>query len=146
MKKIRKNTFETNSSSTNSLSIGNSNIEIPMKLTILDQYYGGGRDFDLETTDEKFTVMVSLCDSMEEFFKLCYKMYKFGVAIINLPNPKTFKSHWDKINFIISAGGEIDDSYDELRSLLEDENEEDLKAFIFGQDSYVSGHNNEYDD
>ncbi|MBR4003981.1 MAG: hypothetical protein IKI95_08065, partial [Clostridia bacterium] len=104
------------------------------------------RDFDLETTDEKFTVMVSLCDSMEEFFKLCYKMYKFGVAIINLPNPKTFKPHWDKISFIVSAGGEIDDSYDELKSLLEDENEEDLKAFIFGQDSYVSGHNNEYDD
>ncbi len=142
MKKIRKNTFETNSSSTNSLSIDNSNIEIPMKLTIINNSWGG-RDFELRTPDEKFTCLASLCDNTGQLFALCHKMYQFGVEIIKFPNPQEFDLEKNEDYMWIYSGGEIEDPQ-ELIDLLKDD--EELKAFIFGKYSSISGHNNEYDD
>lgn len=142
MKKIRKNTFETNSSSTNSLSIDNSNIEIPMKLTIINNDWGG-RDFKLRTPDEKFTCLASLCDDTGQLFALCHKMYQFGVEIIKFPSPQEFDLEKNKDWMWIHSGGEIEDP-EELKDLLKDDDE--LKAFIFGRYSSISGHNNEYDD
>ena len=43
----------------------------------------------------------------------------------------------------IHSGGEIEDPQ-ELKDLLKDD--EELKAFIFGKYSSISGRNNEYDD
>ena len=142
MKKVRKHTFETNSSSTNSLSIDNSNIEIPMKLTIIDNGWGG-RDFELRTPDEKFTCLASLCDNTEQLFALCHKMYQFGVEIIKFPSPQEFDLEKNEDYMWIRSGGEIEDPQ-ELKDLLKDD--EELKAFIFGKYSSISGRNNEYDD
>lgn len=143
VKKIRVNVFETNSSSTNSLVIEDtSELSIPYKLCILDLGYDG-RYFDYRTADEKFTVMAYLCDSASEFFGLCYKMYDAGVQEIVLPNPDSFKYLRDTKDISISCG-EIDDSMCELQSLLDDENVEELKHFIFDNDSYISGEDDNY--
>lgn len=141
MKKVRKNVFETNSSSTNSLCISLTNIKIPKKITVIDNSWGGGRNFEIESVDEKFTLMVSLCQTADELLALCYKMYKFGVEVIELPSPKEFYLDEKDDYLFVSSGGEIEDP-EELRELLKDE--ENLKAFIFGEYSYISGEDNNY--
>lgn len=140
MLKIRNDVFETNSSSTNSLCISSTNIKIPKKITVIDNSWGG-RNFEIESVDEKFTLMVSLCQTADELLALCYKMYKFGVEVIELPNPKEFYLDEKDDYLFVSSGGEIEDP-EELRELLKDE--ENLKAFIFGEYSYISGEDDNY--
>lgn len=143
VKIIREGVFETNSSSTNTLVIdSDSNIIIPEKLYVCDNDWCG-RNFEYTTPSEKFTVMVRVCYDKEELLGLCYKMYKAGVKEIVLPNPSTFTGLTDTKNIGIHCG-EIDDSEGELRSLLEDENEQELVAFIFGSNSFIEGEDDNF--
>lgn len=142
MKLIRGEVFETNSSSTNTLVIDSDKITIPKKLYICDNDWCG-RDFEYTTSDEKFTVMARVCDGLGEFLALCYKMYKAGVEEIVLPNPNTFTGLRDT-KYIGICCGEIDDSEEELKVLLLDECEDDLIAFIFGDNSFIEGEDDNY--
>ena len=141
MERIRDRVFETNSSSTNVLNIASpkDNYCIPEKLTILDLY--GGRDFKLSTPDEKFSCLAYVCNDMSEFYGLCYMLYKMGVKEIVLPHPDNFKCPWNE-TWISPNVGEIDDSYDEIRSILKDS--EKIKSWLFNDLSYVEGHDSDY--
>lgn len=141
MKLIREQIFETNSSSTNSFCLAEAkdNYIIPEKLTILDLY--GGRDFKLSTVDQKFTCLAYICD-IEEFFGLCYRLYEMGVKEIVLPHPDHFKYLRDKELIFINVG-EIDDSYEDVCEILKDD--EKIKRWLFDNNSYLSGHDNDFD-
>lgn len=141
MELTRLHIFETNSSSTNSFCLANlkDNYIIPEKLTILDLY--GGRDFSLHTPDEKFSCLAYICEK-ESFFGLCYRLYEMGVKEIVLPHPNHFKSPWDR-KYISPNVGEIDDSYEDLKEILEDD--EKIKRWLFDNSSYVEGHDNNFD-
>lgn len=143
MKLIRAGVFETNSSSTNSLWIGDgSKLNVPDKLYIVD-FVWCGRDFDYKTADERFTALVTVCSSIDEFLALCYKVYSFGVKEIVLPNKDTFGNISNFSNFYLSCG-EIDDSREELQCLLLDENTNDLMNYLFDEESELSGEDDNF--
>lgn len=139
MIKIRHNIFETNSSSTNSLVLGTEQLYYnkPEKLRVLNLNWDS-RDFDYTQPDEKFTVLVSLCDNLSELYRLCYKIYQLGIKEIVLPHPSTFK---DDPSYV--TVGEIDESKEELRDIMNDTNK--LELFLFGN-SYIHGEDNNYMD
>lgn len=141
MKKVRKNIFETNSSSTNTLFIEpwNDDLIIPEKLSYVE--LETGRYFEHKGCDARFTVLLSLCNSADDVFKLCYKCYKFGVKEIVLPNPSNYIC-WGNENNIYVSAGEIDDSESELRECFEDD--ELLKGWLFNPNSEVSGEDDNY--
>lgn len=144
MKIIRFNIFETNSSSTNTLCIGQSpNVPIPYRLTLIDIGWEG-RDFSYGTAEERFSVIASLCNDTRQFLGLCYKLYEMGVKEIVLPNPTTFKHINDKKEPDLGRG-EVDESEDELMSLIEPGNEEELKHFIFDDCTVLEGRDDNYD-
>lgn len=141
MKKIRDSVFETNSSSTNSLFIEpwDDSLQIPEKLSYVELEMG--RNFEHKGFDERFTVLLSLCNSADDVFKLCYKCYKFGVKEIVLPNPNNYYDWGGRENIYVSAG-EIDDSEEMLRECFEDEDL--LKGWLFNPDSEVSGEDDNF--
>lgn len=144
MKLIRYNIFETNSSSTNSLWIGNSNnIHIPEKLTLIDLDWVG-RDFCYTTVEERFAVLASLCYETRKFLSLCYKIYEMGVKEIILPNPENFPYLGENKEPELGRG-ETDDCQEELEELFEPGHEEDLKHFIFDNDTILEGRDDNYD-
>ena len=143
MRKIRNNIFETNSSSTNSLNLAppsSQSYYIPEKLEILDLY--GGRDFELSTPNEKFSCLAYVCDDISDFYGLCYRLYEMGVKEIVLPHPNNFKYPWNRSR-IVPRVGEIDDSYEEIKDILTDDDK--IKRWIFDGRSYVEGHDDNYD-
>ena len=140
MKLIRNNIFETNSSSTNSLTLDmDASLIIPDTIKMVE--VGGSRDFDFNDTDSKFSILAYYCNSLEEFLYLCYKVYSFGVKNIELFKPETHSeiSPDYKDWFWCDMG----DSEDELVSFINDE--ESLKHWLFSPDSSISGSDDEYD-
>lgn len=140
MKLTRYNIFETNSSSTNCLTIGDKleSYYIPETVTLLDLY--GGRDFEYSDVDSRFTILASMCE-LDEFLFLCYKLYEFGVKNIILPKPKEFSEPWGRS---ISIGNwEVNESErKDIKDTLE--NDEDLKAWLFNPESEITGEDNNF--
>lgn len=140
-KKIRDGVFETNSSSSNSLSIEpwRDGLVVPERLSYVELEMG--RTFEHKGYNERFTVLLSLCGSADDVFKLCYKCYQFGVKEIVLPNPDNYTCYGNS-DYIHVSAGEIDDSEYELRECLKDD--ELLKGWLFNPDSEVSGQDDNY--
>lgn len=142
MKLVRNNIFETNSSSTNSLDIDKkATLVVPESIRLVE--IGGSRDFDFNDPDSKFSILTYFCEDVEEFLYLCYKVYSFGVKNIILFNPETHKNSIER-NYTDWFWCDMYDSKEELRECFEDDDL--LKHWLFSFDSYISGHDNEYDD
>lgn len=139
MRIIRNKTFETNSSSSHSLTLGSplSEYQIPKKMMICD--LEGGRTFEYSTVDERFSILASRLE-IDEFFYLCHKLYQFGVEEIVLPNKKTFPYADDFYDFSISNWDIDPEWYDEMHSYLK--NDDLLKRWLFSPDSEISGEDN----
>ena len=141
MKKVRYKIYETNSSSSNCLILGDKldEYKIPDKLQIVD--FWGGRDFEYSSPDERFTVLASMCE-MSEFLALCYKLYKFGVKEIIMPRDN-FTLYGDNDTYIYIGNAEINESErEEIYSYLKDD--ELLKRWLFNNESEISGEDDNY--
>lgn len=139
MKKQRLNIFETNSSSTNCLILGDvqDNYNIPETLSLYDLC--DGRDFEYRDPDSRFSVLASLCDRTPDFLYLCYKVQEFGVKNIMFNNIRPY-SDCTEINI---CNWEID--YEECQEILSYLNDDNLlKAWLFSPESEISGEDDNY--
>lgn len=139
MRLIRPKIFETNSSSTNYLVLGDiqDNYSIPETLHIYDLC--DGRDFEYRDPDSRFSVLASLCDRTSNFLYLCYKVQEFGVKniVFNSVTPYSGSTEMNIGNW------EIDyEERQEILSYLQDD--ELLKAWLFSPDSEISGEDDNY--
>lgn len=139
MRLIRSKIFETNSSSTNCLVLGDiqDTYNIPETLHIYDLC--DGRDFEYRDPDSRFSVLASLCDRTSNFLYLCYKVQEFGVKniVFNSVTPYSGSTEMNIGNW------EIDyEERQEILSYLQDD--ELLKAWLFSPDSEISGEDDNY--
>lgn len=138
MKTRRDKVFETNSSSVNTFVLAESSkskYDIPDKLTTLD-FSWDGRTFHYDDVDGKFTCLLKACDTAEEVFGLCYKLYAMGVKEIVFPHPDHYDAPYSDGTLYISTG-EIYDSEEELKDVMKSEDK--IKRWLFDPVSFISG-------
>ena len=143
---IRKNVFETNSSSSHSISIGESmpeNFEIPKKLTVcpIDE----GRNFEYSSTEEKFTFIVCIADRVDKLDRLLSMLDEIGVKekVLTVCNGK-YLDWYSSAGLGVNSIGEIDpyDCEDYVDEILE--STESLKLWLFSPDSSAYGEDDNY--
>lgn len=145
---IRKNVFETNSSSSHSISIGDyipKNFEVPKKLTVcpIDE----GRTFEYSGTEEKFTFIVCIADRVGELDKLLSILDEIGVKekILTVCNGKSL-SWYNSAGLGVNGIYELDttDCQEYVDEILE--SSETLKQWLFSPESYAYGEDDNYFD
>lgn len=126
MKKIREKVFETNSSSTNSFTLGkvSNDYIVPEELSTTSLEVG--RNFCHDTIEARLTILMLLAMWHDRSWELFYRLQRIGVKVI----------HMD-INDMENGGtGEIN-NVDEILNVLE--SDEALKGWLFSSESEISG-------
>lgn len=143
MKQVRYGVFETNSSSTHSITvypIYDKDAKLPEKLEVCELYEG--RDFEYRTIEEKFTVLVVLAYHLGDLYHLVKRLYDLGVKEMVLSKVKG-DSLWMGGGIECTSLGEIDcekDYYDEIM-----ESDDSLRGWLLSPFSELSGHDNNDD-
>ena len=148
MRKTRKGIFETNSSSTHSLTINpNKNVSkypIPNKLEVC-RLEDTVHYFCYDTTEEKFTILIILAEGLNRTDEVFKALFKIGIQQLILE-----KADWVSDNIDIRYGiskyiPEIDTyKYEEIYNKIM-ESTETLMSWLFDPESEISGYdNNDY--
>lgn len=141
MKNIRRNVFETNSSSVHSITIGDNlpnDFEVPKRLEVCDLEVG--RDFCYNTVQERYTIAVLMAysEGRETFEKLIRMLDKIGVKEKILAKCTGADVFWSGVGIELGNAGEASEGADYyMDEILE--SEDSLKRWLFALDSELSG-------
>lgn len=143
MRQVRNGVFETNSSSTHSITIikksENQEYNIPEVLEVCD--IEDGRDFEYSSVEEKFTILVVMADSVNRLEEVLKLLNKIGVKKLILSTWKAGRyNEGVGIGFSSSYAMDCPDYY--VSEIIK--SEETLKDYLFNKFSNITGHNNEY--
>lgn len=142
MKKIRNSVFETNSSSTHSIIIKNTqeDYEIPKRLEVT-RLQQTGRNFLYEGIEERFTVLISLADTCNRLDEVLKALFNIGIeeVILEKADNSTSLSSFSMTYGMTTYLEEIEKSDCEyyLNEIME--SEQSLKQWIFDPGSYLYG-------
>ena len=143
MRKVRYGIFETNSSSSHSITIGDKlpkNLEIPKRLEVcmIDE----GRNFYYNSIEEKFTFIVVLAKQANRLDDLLKMLTEIGVEEKILMKCTGSSLLWSGCGIEANTLCEIDsyDTFDYVNEILE--STDSLKKWLFSPDSYAFGEDN----
>lgn len=137
---IRQGVFETNSSSSHTITIGDElpkHLKIPERLEVcmIDE----GRDFYYNSIEEKFTFIVVLAEQAHRLDDLLKMLTEIGVKEKILTKCDGSSLLWNGCGIGANSLCEIDtgDTVDYVNEILE--STDSLKKWLFSPDSYASG-------
>ena len=143
MKQIRYCVFETNSSSTHSITVYpvyDKNAKLPEKLEVCELYEG--RDFEYRSIEEKFTVLVVIAHHLDKLYELIKRLYDLGVKEMVLSKVNG-DNLWMGGGIECTSLGEINCEeyyYNEIMKT-----DDTLRGWLLSPFSELSGHDNNND-
>ena len=161
MKSIRRNVFETNSSSTHSICIckGNVEVEIPeeMEIELKDYNYEFGWEHtEWNSPDEKLAYIIigiidrswsytSFTEACSQIEKILSDLKEFGVKEVKITGLEIHlynnKCYIDNEESYVDHGAEMGELIEEILN-----NKESLKNFLFSDKSFILGGNDNSDE